>query len=121
MMSMLSQVARSDSGNVDRRRIPMVNNSMSSEEMLNHAHSFLRCIDWESIVAHKDELFFSTAASGQAAELNSLTGGNLYQWSRPVGPTERIDFFMSHSWHDDSGQKWEQLQEFVVDFHKRNG
>ena len=47
---------------------------------------------------------------------------DLFQLSRPVKPGECIDFFMSHSWHDDAEAKLEALETVVSEFfrvHKR--
>ena len=35
--------------------------------------------------------------------------------SRPLRDCERIDFFLSHSWHDDAVQKWVVLTGGVED------
>merc|ERR1712048_1021149 len=82
--------------------VPLPKRGMSSADLMILAKRNLRCIDWEQIVAHKDLLFFSNAANTQAnASLNVLTGGNLFSYSRPVWEGEQVDFFVSHSWHDD--------------------
>ena len=39
--------------------------------------------------------------------------------SRPCGPGESIDFFITHSWHDCGESKWEILARLVEDFQKR--
>jgi len=55
---------------------------------------------------------------------NSLTSGSslvsaeLYNLSRPVKPGEVVDFFMSHSWHDDPIEKWQKLQRLADTFFK---
>merc|ERR1712232_1036707 len=36
--------------------------------------------------------------------------------SRPVKPGRKIDFFMSHSWHDDPNAKWQALVRIVGRF-----
>lgn len=41
--------------------------------------------------------------------------------SRPVKKDERIDFFLSHSWHDDNALKWKELCKVVEAFKKKNG
>lgn len=40
--------------------------------------------------------------------------------SRPLKPGEKIDFFMSHSWHDDPILKWKELKKFVKAFIKKH-
>lgn len=80
----------------------------------------LRCIDWTTLEAHKDELFFSESSEAQSGLLNRLTGGQLFSLSRPTRPGERIDIFMSHSWHDSSKVKWEKLKGFAEEFKLAN-
>merc|ERR1712224_702310 len=45
----------------------------------------------------------------------------MYQLSRPVNPNETIDFFMSHSWHDDACTKWKLLKAFAASFRRKHG
>ena len=40
---------------------------------------------------------------------------------RPLHPGERIDYFMSHSWHDPNLLKFEKLCEAVEKFFKKQG
>uniref|UniRef100_A0A7S2BVQ7 TIR domain-containing protein n=1 Tax=Octactis speculum TaxID=3111310 RepID=A0A7S2BVQ7_9STRA len=39
-----------------------------------------------------------------------------YDFSRPLAPGERIDFFVSHSWSDDSALKWTSLSQLAENF-----
>ena len=45
---------------------------------------------------------------------------NEYNLSRPVGKFETIDFFVSHSWHDDPDVKWNTLEFAAHKFKKRH-
>jgi len=44
-----------------------------------------------------------------------------YRLSRPVAQGEVIDFFMSHSWHDDSEAKFRTLERTAQNFYRKNG
>merc|ERR1712039_223171 len=46
---------------------------------------------------------------------------SLYGMSRFLEPGEQIDFFLSHSWHDDADLKWVALEEYVHRFHHKRG
>eukprot|EP00746_Dinoflagellata_sp_MGD_P125109 gnl/MRDRNA2_/MRDRNA2_59810_c0_seq1.p2 gnl/MRDRNA2_/MRDRNA2_59810_c0~~gnl/MRDRNA2_/MRDRNA2_59810_c0_seq1.p2 ORF type:complete len:170 (+),score=41.66 gnl/MRDRNA2_/MRDRNA2_59810_c0_seq1:790-1299(+) len=43
----------------------------------------------------------------------------MYALSRAVKKGERIDFFISHSWHDDGEAKWKVLVAFVEEFRRQ--
>ena len=43
-----------------------------------------------------------------------------YGLSRPLNPGEKIDYFISHSWHDDHQIKWRELGLFVENFVHKN-
>ena len=45
---------------------------------------------------------------------------NLFSLSRILRQAERIDFFMSHSWHDNNVLKFEKLQEIANRFFKKH-
>merc|ERR1719440_996309 len=45
----------------------------------------------------------------------------LFELSRPVGQDEQIDYFMSHSWHDNADAKWAALQRAAEEFRASNG
>jgi hypothetical protein len=49
------------------------------------------------------------------------TLGGLFALSRPVKPGETIDFFMSHSWHDDPTTKFDTLKRVVSKFQAKYG
>jgi hypothetical protein len=82
--------------NARRVRLPLAGRTTLATDMLNIARQSLRCIDWVSITV---ELM---ASSTCAAPDRMLV--------RPLRPGERIDFFMSHSWHDDGRLKFQKLQ-----------
>lgn len=67
----------------------------------------LRLIEWDAV----------------SYDLMSSSTGNTdsYALSRPLRKGEKIDFFMSHSWHDDSKIKWQALNAFVGKFRAVEG
>mmetsp|Transcript_20980 Transcript_20980/g.46209 ORF Transcript_20980/g.46209 Transcript_20980/m.46209 type:complete len:286 (+) Transcript_20980:2-859(+) len=87
---------------------PMPGLGAPAETLLNTALRDLRCIEWSHVTA----------------ELLQLPGpgdGSEYHLSRPVQPDEVIDFFISHSWHDDAAEKYRRLQEVAEMFRKKCG
>ncbi len=46
---------------------------------------------------------------------------DLFNLSRPVRPGEKIDYFLSHSWHDDNGAKWRELVKIAERFKRKHG
>ena len=51
----------------------------------------------------------------------NLTGSQLNALSKPLCPGGRIDYFMSHSWHDDAETKWVSLLRLVDQFKALQG
>ena len=91
---------------VGHHRMDLPAASISAEQLLGIASSNLRCIDGDKITLDL---------------MSSNTGGGI-ELSRPVGPTEKIDFFMSHSWHDDAVAKMNRIRalcEIFRDKHQR--
>mmetsp|Transcript_20888 Transcript_20888/g.48473 ORF Transcript_20888/g.48473 Transcript_20888/m.48473 type:complete len:1207 (-) Transcript_20888:343-3963(-) len=88
-------------------KVPLDGKITKATELMKLAQSNLRCIDWSNITY----------------ELMSQSTGDLvtYRLSRPVRKGEEIDFFMSHSWHDDAKIKWAHLTAFVNDFIHKYG
>merc|ERR1712196_233397 len=86
--------------------IPRAEKNLSAEEMLEGAQRALRCIEWSKF---SEELM-------KTSEAKSPDGRCLFDLSCPVKSGERIDFFISHSWHDDAGQKWAKLKDVVGHF-----
>ena len=80
---------------------------MSSTALLAQAQRSLRCIDWQDITL---ALLTDSRGSRQTFEL-----------SRPVDYGEKIDFFMSHSWHDNPKVKFDALTIFVKEFVAKHG
>ena len=61
------------------------------------------------------------AEARQAPIVRSMSVTDPYSLSRPVAPGESIDFFVSHSWHDDAQLKYMQLRLLVDAFKRRHG
>lgn len=78
-----------------------------AKELLAIATDNLRCISWDNM---SFELMSSSAG-----------GADTFNLSRPVKPGEQIDFFMSHSWHDNAERKWVALEKHVASFKKTHG
>lgn len=57
--------------------------------------------------------------TGQICGRESCISEKLYCRSRGVRRGEVIDFFLSHSWHDDAAAKWLALERTVSDFASR--
>ena len=86
---------------------PLAARHLSWEELLEMAHGNLRCIEWENIT----KALMSGSTCGAADE----------GLSRPVRHGEHIDYFMSHSWHDDAKAKWDALRRCAEQFKVRHG
>jgi len=109
--------------------IPMANQSTPSNELLELARNNLRCIEWKNLTL---ELMTGAILSGKVAAARSMPGAptptddadgpieNLYVLSRAVRPNETIDFFLSHSWHDDAELKYSQLEAVAEEFKSKN-
>ena len=76
----------------------------SAEQLLGIASSNLRCIDGDKITLDL---------------MSSNTGGGI-ELSRAVGPEEKIDFFMSHSWHDDAVAKMNRIRALCEIFQEKH-
>ena len=72
------------------RSLPIALRCMPAQELLQHSRESLRCIPWERITK---DLMTGRTSSG-------LAENEQFKLSRPLEPNERIDLFMSHSWHD---------------------
>eukprot|EP00746_Dinoflagellata_sp_MGD_P050027 gnl/MRDRNA2_/MRDRNA2_224780_c0_seq1.p1 gnl/MRDRNA2_/MRDRNA2_224780_c0~~gnl/MRDRNA2_/MRDRNA2_224780_c0_seq1.p1 ORF type:complete len:522 (-),score=52.62 gnl/MRDRNA2_/MRDRNA2_224780_c0_seq1:40-1575(-) len=109
---MVRKEISSDSGNSrELIRLPMAKRMISGDELLPMAKKNLRCIEWRNITK---ELM-----AGAVCGADSLAG--LYDLSRPVLDGEVIDFFMSHSWHDNADLKRRHLVRIAEDFHACHG
>lgn len=91
-------------------KIPMRRRRTSTEDILSLGNESLRCIEWSSITKQ----LMSASQCG-------TSGSGLYGLSRPLWPDEVIDFFMSHSWHDNAELKWKALTKIAEDFHGNHG
>jgi len=90
--------------------VPNPARELTAERLLRLARECLRCIDWEKI----DEGLMT----GAICDPNASDIAGYYQLSRPVHHGEIIDFFLSHSWHDNAKMKWKCLEGFVAEFIK---
>ena len=81
-----------------------------SNELLDLARKNLRCVDFETIIAKDLLTNGSVRAEGEAS---------FYDLGRSVAPGEKIDFFISHSWHDCAEVKVEKLKMFGEKFRKK--
>lgn len=96
-----SRLSTASSSNYQPRefhRVLMLDRLMPARDLLALGRRNLRCINWEAMTF---ELMSGTTRAGR-------TAGN-YDLSRPVLAGEKIDYFLSHSWHDDAVAKWRQL------------
>ena len=87
--------------------MPLDGKITKATELMEKCAQNLRCIDWSNITY----------------ELMSQSTGDLvtYCLSRPMKKGETIDFFMSHSWYDNSEVKWAELSAFVNEFIHKYG
>jgi len=86
-------------------QVKRIQETLPWPKLLQKAFRNLRCVDWKT----------------QSFEIWKSSTGPGFDLSRPVGPNEVIDFFVSHSWSDDAWQKWQLLQAVADDFHGKNG
>lgn len=98
---------------VEVHKIPMRSRNVPWQELMTYAQETLKCIEWHKTTR---ELMGSGAICGAAGE--ELAANEYYALSRPLRRGETIDFFMSHSWHDDAEAKYTQL-ELAADQHKK--
>ena len=93
--------------------IPITNRGLSADELMRNAVAELRCIDWANITR---ELLSSSTGGG-----SGVAAVDLFTLSRPVAPGEQIDYFMSHSWHDDAETKFDKLTAVAEIFRAKKG
>jgi len=93
--------------------IPSYNRFLTADEIVSLARRELRCIDWKNIT--ENLMMGSTCGADVHADRSAL-----YGISRPVARNEVIDYFMSHSWHDDAVAKWAALQDIVREFRRKH-
>lgn len=90
-------------------KIKMLDRMVPANELLAMAHQNMRCIDWTSLTL---EIMSGAISSSEVLP-------NMYHLSRLVRPGERIDYFMSHSWHDNAELKWQTLSEIADAFFRK--
>lgn len=95
---------------------PMAGRNTPIDDLLVAARVQLRCMEWEDLTS---ELLASGPICGASDPL--LAANEFLAMSRPVREGERIDYFLSHCWHDDPGAKFNALSSIAADFHRRNG
>ena len=91
---------------------PLAGRSLPAAELLVMAKSSLRCIDWSNM---SFDLMRSSTVCGR------VDGKSAFELSRAVTSHEKIDFFLSHSWHDDAMQKWLHLERIADMFFQEHG
>ncbi len=74
---------------------------MPWQELLQLAQQQLRCIE-------SGDLTRDLLVAGSASDA--------FEASRPVAKGEVIDFFLTHSWHDDGNAKYDTLEEAAKEF-----
>ena len=79
--------------------------NLTSDELLRLAHANLRCIRSSKI---EIGLFDGS--------LRESSTERMYDRSMPVPAGEKIDFFISHSWHDQGAEKFAALQNLAAEF-----
>ena len=77
-------------------------------ELLSTAKENLRLVEWESLTEAD-----MASSSGEGIDAAALT--------RPPRRGEKIDFFLSHSWHDDPRDKWAKMAEVAHSFKGAHG
>eukprot|EP00929_Paragymnodinium_shiwhaense_P014209 TRINITY_DN122101_c0_g1_i1.p1 TRINITY_DN122101_c0_g1~~TRINITY_DN122101_c0_g1_i1.p1 ORF type:complete len:718 (+),score=117.49 TRINITY_DN122101_c0_g1_i1:162-2315(+) len=93
--------------------VPITSHHKPVDELMLHAEENLRCIDYDRITLELMTGAICGAAGGISLEL--------YDLSRPLRHGETIDFFMSHSWHDDPHTKFEKIQTLATEFKSHHG
>jgi len=85
-----------------------------AEMILSWAKDHLHCIDWSTI--HSHPLLLETSDA-------NANGIDTFALSRPLRSQEgeRIDAFVSHSWHDDFRTKLAQLTAYAEEFKAAHG
>jgi len=94
--------------------VPVADRGASASELLSKAKQGLRCIEWSKMTR-------SLLQSSRGSSVKEDIGNNWMELSRPVARRETIDFFISHSWHDDAEAKFDKLEEVAESFFHRHG
>ena len=88
-------------------------NFRTAEELLHEAQQNMRCVTWSAITLALLKNNTNTHGAQQAQ--------SAYSVSQPVAPGTKIDFFISHSWHDDPIAKFAALEQVAEDFVAKHG
>ena len=102
-------------------RVPLASHGMQATALLQLAQANLRCIDFQGLSLElMSGKVQGVGLAGPKSDQSgtSLVSTDLYKLSRPVKPGEAIDFFLSHSWHDNAAEKWEKLENVAATFFK---
>ena len=86
--------------------------TVDSDELLVLARKNLRCVEYETIISM--ELLTNGSVRDSSKE-------SLYDLGRDVKKGEKIDFFISHSWHDPADIKVEKLKVLAEKFRQKYG
>jgi hypothetical protein len=95
----------------DLYTLPM-GDTIDSTQLLHIARENLRCIDFQVLI---DRNLFANGS------VRGATVASFYDLSRPVRPNESIDYFISHSWHDDADLKYKKMCTLGVEFKRKYG
>ena len=85
--------------------------SQDAATLLSAARANLRCLDGE-------HLTFDLMRDSKSP---SSSPGIVAATARPLGPGETIDYFLSHSWHDDAPRKCAQLDRLQERYRAAHG
>lgn len=88
------------------REVPYCTPDISWTDLMQKAQAELRCVDWSAMT-------FDFIASGPKV--------GSFNVSRPVHSRERVDFFITHSWHDEAAAKYEAIHRAATKFIKQKG
>jgi len=95
------------------RVLPLAGRNLCQDELVRLGRQQLRCIEWQNVTRR---LFTGKNKNGRQDSVQDA-----YSLSRPVRNGERIDYFLSHSWHDDGDDKYDQLENLVASFRQKHG
>ena len=114
--------------------LPLVARGGAASVLLRQAQLNLRCLDWANVSLklltsdkHGNEYGVDDVSPGVSpstpppAARRTWLPENTFDLSRPLKPGEVIDFFLSHSWHDNAKEKWSKLCQFGKAFHSLHG
>lgn len=87
--------------------LPMAAAGMSWEDLLVMGRNSLRCIPWRHVTY---DLMKTNGACSSWRDITKL-----------LQTDEKVDFFMSHSWHDDCDEKYIALAHVAEEFHIKHG